>query len=93
MQSQLKALTVTRENWPLHVAAAPMYALMATTSPLNAISGMPFVQAATCVAPEASPTPIRKFELSAVTPCMSGCPASFVPSVWGEPSRVVERPF
>jgi hypothetical protein len=47
VQSQLKALTITRENWPLHVAAAPMYALMATTSPLNAISGMPFVQAAT----------------------------------------------
>ena len=55
----MKALTITRENWPLQVAAAPMYALIATTFPLNAISDMPFVQAATCVAPEASPTSIR----------------------------------
>ena len=59
MQSQLKALTITRENWPLQVAPAPMYALIATTFPLNAISDMPFVQAATCEAPEASPTSIR----------------------------------
>ena len=86
----MKALTITRENWPLQVASAPMYALMATTFPLNAINGVPFVHAATCVAPEARPTTIRKFELSAVTPCISGCPALYVPSVWAEVSRVVE---
>ena len=45
---------------------------MATTLPLNAIRGMPFDQAATCVAPEANARSIEKFELSAVTVIVVG---------------------
>jgi hypothetical protein len=46
-QSQSKALTIMRANWPDHCASGPRFALIATTSPLKATRGRKSVQAAT----------------------------------------------
>jgi hypothetical protein len=67
-----------------------MYALIATTSSLNAISGAPVFHAATCVAPLATPTSTPKFVARAVTPCMSGWPALKVPRVLSSNQRPSE---
>ena len=57
-----------------------MYALIATARPLVAIRFVPSVQLAITVAPLAAVMAMRKYAFSVVTPAISGCPASNVPS-------------